>query len=93
MGTVVQGKMQSGTLSKGQTALLMPNKVKVVIDSIQSDDTGMDCCVHDKCNYTSVSAFMMSEWLDDWLFYVVGGGFFLCIFKQHNVLLRFHSIH
>ena len=38
MGTVVTGKLQSGTLSKGQTVLLMPNKIKVVVDNLIADD-------------------------------------------------------
>lgn len=28
MGTVIVGKVESGTLKKGQTLLLMPNKVR-----------------------------------------------------------------
>ena len=35
---VVSGKLQSGTVTKGQAALLMPNKTKVVIDGILADD-------------------------------------------------------
>jgi hypothetical protein len=38
MGTVVTGKLQSGTVTKGQTLLMMPNKVKVVVDTVVVDD-------------------------------------------------------
>jgi peptide chain release factor subunit 3 len=38
MGTVVLGKLQSGSLSKGDTLMLMPNKIKVVVDGILADD-------------------------------------------------------
>ena len=38
MGTVVSGKLQSGSMSKGDTLILMPNKNKVVVDTIFSDD-------------------------------------------------------
>ena len=38
MGTVVSGKLQSGSVSKGDTVILMPNKTKVIVDTIFSDD-------------------------------------------------------
>ena len=36
--TIVSGKLQSGTISKGQSAMLMPNKTKVVVEGILADD-------------------------------------------------------
>jgi len=42
MGTVVMGKVESGTISKGQTFLLMPNKANVQVLQIWSDDDETD---------------------------------------------------
>lgn len=38
MGTVLMGKVESGTAKKGQTLLVMPNRTQVTIDQIWSDD-------------------------------------------------------
>lgn len=38
MGTVVMGKVESGTAKKGQSLLLMPNKTPVIVDQLWSDD-------------------------------------------------------
>jgi len=38
MGTVVIGKVESGSMKKGDTLLVMPNRVEVKVDNIWSDD-------------------------------------------------------
>lgn len=38
MGTVVMGKVESGTVKKGQNLLVMPNRTSVSVDQIWSDD-------------------------------------------------------
>lgn len=38
MGTIVMGKMQSGYMRKGQRMMLMPNKDRVIIDTIYADE-------------------------------------------------------
>jgi len=38
MGTVVMGKVESGTARKGQNLLVMPNRTQVSIDQLWSDD-------------------------------------------------------
>ncbi|KAF0303049.1 Eukaryotic peptide chain release factor GTP-binding subunit ERF3A [Amphibalanus amphitrite] len=37
-GTIVLGKVESGTCKKGQTLLLMPNRTSVQVDALWSDD-------------------------------------------------------
>lgn len=39
MGTVVMGKVESGTAKKGQNLLVMPNRTQVSIDQLWSDDS------------------------------------------------------
>ncbi|XP_039498119.1 eukaryotic peptide chain release factor GTP-binding subunit ERF3A [Drosophila santomea] len=38
MGTVVMGKVESGTARKGQNLLVMPNRTQVAVDQLFSDD-------------------------------------------------------
>ncbi|KAH8338695.1 hypothetical protein KR074_003489 [Drosophila pseudoananassae] len=38
MGTVVMGKVESGTARKGQNLLVMPNRTSVAVDQLFSDD-------------------------------------------------------
>ncbi|XP_065357819.1 eukaryotic peptide chain release factor GTP-binding subunit ERF3A isoform X3 [Calliphora vicina] len=38
MGTVVMGKVESGTARKGQNLLVMPNRTQVAVDQLWSDD-------------------------------------------------------
>lgn len=38
MGTVVMGKVESGTARKGQNLLVMPNRTQVSVDQLWSDD-------------------------------------------------------
>jgi len=38
MGTVVIGKVESGSMKKGDTLLIMPNRTEVKVDQIWSDD-------------------------------------------------------
>lgn len=38
MGTVVMGKVESGTIKKGQNLLLMPNRTQVAVDQLWSDE-------------------------------------------------------
>lgn len=38
MGTIVMGKLQSGMMRVGQRLVMMPNKNKVVVDTIYKDD-------------------------------------------------------
>lgn len=38
MGTVVMGKVESGTAKKGQNLLVMPNRTQVSVDQLWSDD-------------------------------------------------------
>ena len=38
MGTVVMGKVESGQCKKGQTLSLMPNRIKVIVDQLWTDD-------------------------------------------------------
>jgi peptide chain release factor subunit 3 len=42
MGTVVLGKVESGTVNKGQTLTLMPNKVQIQVLQLWSDDEETD---------------------------------------------------
>ncbi|CAD7700627.1 unnamed protein product [Ostreobium quekettii] len=43
MGTMVMGKTEAGTIRTGMTVLLMPNKVKVKVDTIYRDETEVPC--------------------------------------------------
>ncbi|CAG0881097.1 unnamed protein product [Darwinula stevensoni] len=38
MGTIVLGKVESGSCTKGQSLLLMPNRTSVIVDQLWSDD-------------------------------------------------------
>lgn len=38
MGTIVMGKTEAGTVTAGETVLLMPNKVRVKVDTIYRDE-------------------------------------------------------
>lgn len=38
MGTVVMGKVESGSTRKGQNLLVMPNRTQVIVDQLWSDD-------------------------------------------------------
>jgi peptide chain release factor subunit 3 len=38
MGTVVIGKVESGKCNKGDTLIVMPNRVEVKVDQLWSDD-------------------------------------------------------
>lgn len=38
MGTVVMGKVESGSAKKGQNLLVMPNRTQVSVDQLWSDD-------------------------------------------------------
>ncbi|XP_046855668.1 eukaryotic peptide chain release factor GTP-binding subunit ERF3A-like isoform X2 [Xenia sp. Carnegie-2017] len=38
MGTMILGKLESGTISKGQTLVMMPNKVSIEVMTLYSDD-------------------------------------------------------
>jgi len=42
MGCVVMGKIESGTISKGQTSMLMPNKTAVQVLQLWTDDDETD---------------------------------------------------
>lgn len=66
MGTVVMGKVESGTVRKGQNLLVMPNRTQVAVDQLWSDDFEVTAvspgenikvklkvcsCVYNYCNY------------------------------------------
>jgi peptide chain release factor subunit 3 len=44
MGTIVLGKIESGTISKGQSLTLMPNKISVEVMQLWSDEEESDQC-------------------------------------------------
>ena len=44
MGTIVQGKLQSGYIKKNQKLILMPNKNKVIVDGITVDEEEKEVC-------------------------------------------------
>lgn len=45
MGVIVMGKIQSGYVKKAQRVLIMPNKERVAIDTIWSDDQEVESAV------------------------------------------------
>lgn len=73
MGTVVMGKVESGSAKKGQNLLVMPNRTQVSIDQLWSDDfevtsvsSGENIKVKLKVNNTFSYFFFFGFFIHNW---------------------------
>jgi len=93
MGTVVIGKVESGSMKKGDTLLIMPNRTEVKVDQIWSDDIEVTEVTSGENIKTKVKGIEESE---------VSPGFVLCcptnpiktgrVFDAQVVMLDLKSI-
>ncbi|GKV47385.1 hypothetical protein SLEP1_g54291 [Rubroshorea leprosula] len=83
MGTVIMGKVESGTMREGDSLLVMPNKAQVKVLAIYCDEDKATCAGPGENLWVKLSGIEEEDILS---------GFVLCSVAGYKAVLHVHSV-